>query len=59
MIMLSEKGELIWGELGEAAFRETHRQKILDGLCWSKPVLLGDFLYARSAEGDVVCLKLE
>ncbi len=59
MIMLSEKGELIWGELGEETFKETHRQKILDGLCWSKPVLLGDFLYARSAEGDVVCLRLE
>lgn len=59
IIMLSEKGELIWGELGEAAFKETHRQKILDGLCWAKPVLLGDFLYARNAEGTVVCLKLE
>ncbi|MHC4539332.1 MAG: PQQ-binding-like beta-propeller repeat protein [Planctomycetota bacterium] len=59
MIMLSEKGELIWGELGEASFKETHRQKILDGLCWSKPVLLGNLLYARNAEGAVVCLKLE
>jgi outer membrane protein assembly factor BamB len=59
MIMLSEKGELIWGELGEAAFEETHRQKILEGLCWSKPILLGNLLYARSAEGAVVCLKLE
>jgi len=59
MIMLSEKGELIWGELGEAAFKETHRQKILDGLCWAKPVLLGNLLYARNAEGTVVCYKLE
>ncbi|MFH1717977.1 MAG: PQQ-binding-like beta-propeller repeat protein [Planctomycetota bacterium] len=59
MIMLSEKGELIWGDLTEAGFRETHRQKILDGLCWAKPVLLGDFIYGRDAEGAVVCLKLE
>ena len=59
MIMLSEKGELIWGELGEAAFEETHRQKILEGLCWSKPVLLGNLLYARSAQGAVLCLRLE
>jgi outer membrane protein assembly factor BamB len=59
MIMLSEKGELIWGELGEAVFKETHRQKILEGLCWSKPILLGNLFYARSAEGAVVCLKLE
>jgi outer membrane protein assembly factor BamB len=59
MIMLSEKGELIWGELDEAAFVETHRQNILEGLCWSKPILLGNMLYARSAEGAVVCLRLE
>lgn len=59
MIMLNEKGELIWGELGEAAFEETHRQKILDGLCWSKPVLLGNLLYARNAQGSVVCYRLE
>ncbi|MCP4611524.1 MAG: PQQ-like beta-propeller repeat protein [Planctomycetes bacterium] len=59
IIMLSEKGELIWGELDAAGFEETYRQKILEGLCWSKPILLGNLLYARSAEGAVVCLKLE
>jgi hypothetical protein len=60
MIMLSETGELIWGELGDASFKETHRQKILDGkYCWSNPVLLGDRLYARNAEGTVVCLELK
>ena len=59
MIMLSEKGDLIWGDLGEASFKETHRQKILDGLCWSKPVLLGNLLYARNAQGTVVCLELK
>jgi len=59
MVMLSEKGELIWGKLGEVAFKETHRQKILDGLCWAKPVLIGNLLYARNAEGTVVCYKLE
>ena len=58
MIMLSEGGELIWGELGDAVFEETHRQKILDGLCWAKPVLLRDRLYARDAQGTVVCLRL-
>jgi outer membrane protein assembly factor BamB len=60
MIMLSETGELIWGELGDASFKETYRKKILDGkYCWSNPVLLGDRLYARNAEGTVVCLELK
>ena len=59
MIVLSEKGELIWGKLTDTAFKEMHRQKILDGLCWAKPVLLGNRLYARDAQGTVVCMKLE
>ena len=59
MIMLSETGELIWGELGDASFKETYRQTILNGLCWSNPVLLGNLLYARDAEGAVVCLELK
>ena len=58
MIILSGKGELIWGE-GEAAFRETYRQKILDGLCWAKPFLIGNLLSTRNAEGTVVCHRLE
>jgi hypothetical protein len=56
--MLSEEGELIWGDLGDATFKEMHRQKILEGLCWAKPVLLEDKLYARDAQGTVVCLRL-
>jgi outer membrane protein assembly factor BamB len=59
MIMLSEKGDLIWGELGDASFKETYRKKILDGLCWSNPVLLGNRLYARNAEGTVVCFQFK
>ncbi|UCF14782.1 MAG: PQQ-like beta-propeller repeat protein [Phycisphaerales bacterium] len=59
LIMLSETGELIWGNLGDEGFRETHRQKILHGLCWSKPILLSDRLYARDAQGTVVCVELK
>jgi len=58
LIMLSEEGELIWGNLVDAAFKETYRKKILEGLCWAKPVILGKRLYARDAEGTVVCLRL-
>ena len=59
MIILDEKGELIWGDLVDTKFKETYRKKILDGLCWAVPVLVGDHLYARSAEGELVCLELK
>ena len=58
LIMLSEEGELIWGELNNTTFEEAYRKKILKGLCWAKPVILGKRLYARDAEGTVVCLRL-
>lgn len=59
MIMLSEDGELIWGKLTNGTFKESYRQKILEGLCWAKPILLGNILYARDAQGAVVSLRLE
>ena len=59
LIMLSEDGELIWGTLSNATFKETYRQKILEGLCWAKPILVGNILYARDAQGTVVSLKVE
>ena len=59
LIMLDDQGTLIWGTLGDAAFTETYRSKVLDGLCWTVPVLVGDRLYVRNAQGKLVCLALE
>jgi outer membrane protein assembly factor BamB len=59
MIMLNEDGELIWGDLIDTKFKETYRKKILEGLCWAVPVLIEDRLFARDAEGGVVCLRLK
>lgn len=59
MIILNEAGELIWGDLIDTKFKETYRKKILEGLCWAVPVLLGDHLFARDAQGGLVCLKLK
>jgi len=59
LMMLSETGELIWDDLGDASFKETNRQKVLDRkYYWSNPVLLDGRLYARNAEGVVVCLDV-
>jgi hypothetical protein len=34
MIMLDEEGELIWGKLGQASFKETHRRKRIGRRYW-------------------------
>ena len=38
--------------------KELARTKILDGKCWTVPVLSGGRVYARNSDGDVVCVDL-
>jgi len=58
LIVLSSKGELIIAKATPDKFDETSRAQILNGKCWSAPVLANGLLYARNSEGHVVCLDL-
>jgi outer membrane protein assembly factor BamB len=58
LIILSAKGELIVVKANAENFDEESRAQILNGKCWSAPVLANGLLYARNAEGRVVCLDL-
>ncbi|TDU73377.1 outer membrane protein assembly factor BamB [Prosthecobacter fusiformis] len=58
LIVLSAKGELIIVKAGSEKFDEVSRAQILNGKCWSAPVLANGLLYARNSEGRVVCLDL-
>ena len=58
LIVLSEKGELVVAPASPAGFKPTARARILDGRCWTPPVLSNGRLLCRTAAGDVVCLDL-
>lgn len=58
LILLSDKGRLVIAVPSEKKFDRRAEAKILDGLCWSVPVLSNGRLYVRNAEGDAVCLDL-
>lgn len=58
LIALSEKGELVIAEAIPSEFNALGRSQILDGLCWTAPALSNGLLYARNAEGDLVCVDL-
>lgn len=58
LIVLSAKGELLVAPAGPDGFKPTARASILDGKCWTVPVLANGLLYARNAAGTVVCLDL-
>jgi outer membrane protein assembly factor BamB len=58
LIVLGGTGELEVGKASPQGFTPTARARILDGKCWTVPVLSGGRLYARNAAGRVVCLDL-
>lgn len=58
LVVLTEEGDLIFGNFDEKKFTETGRQKILGKLCWA-PIAIGDGkVFARTNTGDAVCLDL-
>ena len=58
LIVLSETGELLVAQASPDSFAPTARAQVLDGKCWTTPVLSHARLYCRNAAGDIVCVDL-
>jgi outer membrane protein assembly factor BamB len=59
LIVLGEKGNLVIAAASPEGFRQISGAQILSGSrCWSVPVLANGRIYARNAEGDMVCLDV-
>ncbi len=58
LIVLSDEGELMIAPASPEKFAPSAKAKILDGKCWTVPVLANGRLYCRSAAGDLVCVDL-
>jgi outer membrane protein assembly factor BamB len=56
LIVLSDIGELIVAPASPAGFKPAGRAQVLNGKCWTSPVLANSRIYCRNAAGDVVCL---
>jgi outer membrane protein assembly factor BamB len=59
IIALTGRGELVLASATPGAFNELARAKVLDGTCWTHPVLANGLLYCRSQEGNLVCLDMK
>ncbi len=57
LLALSDAGELVLIKATPQAYQEVSRAKILDGKCWSTPVLSNGRVYARSTT-EGVCVDL-
>jgi len=58
-IVLSETGELVIAPVSNDSFEPSRSKKILDGKCWTAPVLSHGLIYCRNASGDIACVNLK
>ena len=57
LLALSDAGELVLIAAEPGAYKELARAKVLDGKCWTTPVLSNGRVFARSTK-EAVCLEL-
>ena len=58
LIVLSETGELIVAPASPNGFEPAARAKVLNGTCWTMPVLSNGRIYVRNQQGRLVCLDV-
>ncbi|MCA9065049.1 MAG: PQQ-binding-like beta-propeller repeat protein [Planctomycetaceae bacterium] len=58
LLILSDKGQLVVATASPDSFHEIARAEILNGRCWTVPVLLNGRVFARNARGTLVCVQL-
>lgn len=58
LVILSDDGRLVIAKATASEYEEVASASILDGRCWTVPVLLDGCVYARNAAGRLVAVKL-
>jgi len=58
LIALSDKGKLMIAQASPAGYGELAAAQILEGKCWTVPVLANGRIYARNADGELVCIDV-
>lgn len=58
ILVLTEAGELVVVSPSVAGYRELGRKKVLDSICWTPPVLVGDRVFVRNDLGRTLCVTL-
>ncbi len=57
-VIVFDNGLLTLFEADPKGYQPRHQQKILDGKCWTSPVLANGCIYCRNAVGDLACVEL-
>jgi len=57
-VILFDSGQLTLFDASPDGFRPRLQQQVLEGKCWTVPVLANGRIYVRNAAGDLACLQL-
>lgn len=55
-VIVFDQGKLTLFDADPSGFKPRHEQKILEGKCWTAPVLANGRIYCRNAAGDLACV---
>ena len=58
LVVLSETGELSIAPVSSTIFAPIAKVKVLDGKCWTVPVLSNGLIYCRNASGEIACIDV-
>jgi outer membrane protein assembly factor BamB len=58
LLVMTERGELLVVAANPSRYTEISRAKVLDGTCWTHPVLANGRIYCRNGEGTMICLDV-
>ena len=59
LVILNEEGYLIIAEARSSKYKELSRRRVLLGKCWTAPTVANGKLFARNADGVLVCLDIK
>ncbi len=58
LLILSDAGELAVAKASVESYEQLSSAKVLDGICWTAPVVIGRRVYCRNGSGTLVCVEL-
>jgi outer membrane protein assembly factor BamB len=58
LFVMVDEGELLVAAASPKAFKQLARAKILDGQCWTMPMVANGCVYCRSHAGELICVDL-
>jgi hypothetical protein len=58
LLILTDSGMLHIAEASPESYKGISRAQVLEGKCWTPPLLSGGRIYCRDGMGDVVCIDV-